>query len=101
MNHVEAGRLSELITSLAADGLTILFIEHNVGMVLDTCDRIVVLDFGQVIATGTPDEIAANPLVVEAYLGSEDDATDATPTESIADGTLADPTGSPEIAGRN
>lgn len=70
MNHVEAQSLVELINSLSADGLTILLIEHNVGMVLRTCDRIVVLDFGEVLATGTPEEIASNPDVVEAYLGS-------------------------------
>ena len=70
MNHVEADSLSELIASLAKEGLTILLIEHNVGMVMRTCDRIVVLNFGQVIAEGTPEEIAANPAVVEAYLGS-------------------------------
>ena len=55
MNHVEAAKLSALIRSLAADGLTILFIEHNVGMVLETCTRVVVLNFGEVIASGTPD----------------------------------------------
>lgn len=72
MNHVEAGALSELIRSLAAEGLTILLIEHNVGMVLDTCDHIVVLNFGEVIASGAPAEIAANPVVIEAYLGSSE-----------------------------
>jgi branched-chain amino acid transport system permease protein len=81
MNHVEASRLSDLISSLAADGLTILLIEHNVGMVLSTCDRIVVLNFGKVIATGTPDEIASNPTVIEAYLGSADDARPTDRTE--------------------
>jgi branched-chain amino acid transport system permease protein len=79
MNHVEAGALSDLIVSLAEDGLTILFIEHNVGMVLDTCDRIVVLNFGEVIAQGTPTEVAANPVVVEAYLGSDQDTSAAAP----------------------
>ncbi|HEX6249516.1 MAG TPA: branched-chain amino acid ABC transporter ATP-binding protein/permease [Nocardioidaceae bacterium] len=74
MNHVEAGALSALIRSLAGDGLTILLIEHNVGMVLETCDHIVVLNFGEVIASGTPAEVAANPVVVEAYLGSEETA---------------------------
>jgi branched-chain amino acid transport system permease protein len=90
MNHVEATTLSALIRSLAADGLTILFIEHNVGMVLETCTRVVVLNFGEVIASGTPQEIAADPVVIEAYLGTEHDEP---VTGSIAEGTLADPTG--------
>ena len=74
MNHVEADSLSELISSLADEGLTILLIEHNVGMVLKTCDRVIVLDFGQVIATGTPDEIANNEAVIEVYLGAPEEA---------------------------
>lgn len=72
MNHVEADALSDLIGSLASDGLTILLIEHNVGMVMKTCSRIVVLNFGQVIATGTPEQIIENPAVIEAYLGSSE-----------------------------
>ena len=72
MNHVEADALSDLIAGLAAQGLTILLIEHNVGMVMKTCDRIVVLNFGEVIATGSPQEIADNPVVIEAYLGGDE-----------------------------
>ena len=74
MNHVEADGLSDLIRSLTADGLTIIFIEHNVGMVLDTCDHIVVLNFGEVLADGTPAEIAADERVIDAYLGAAEQA---------------------------
>ena len=61
MNHVEAERLSALIRSLAADGVAVLIIEHNVRMMLALCDRITVLNFGEVIAAGTPEEVAAVP----------------------------------------
>lgn len=71
MNHVEADRLSVLIRSLADSGLTILLIEHNVGMVLRTCDHIEVLDFGQIIASGTPEEIKQSAVVRAAYLGAD------------------------------
>ncbi|MGW9628173.1 branched-chain amino acid ABC transporter ATP-binding protein/permease [Microbacterium sp. NPDC055521] len=93
MNHVEAEGLSTLIRSLTEDGLTIIFIEHNVGMVLDTCDHIVVLNFGEVLAEGTPAEIAADERVIEAYLGAADEdaehpgrpaATPPTPTAPAA-----------------
>jgi branched-chain amino acid transport system permease protein len=74
MNHVEAGELSELIGSLARDGLTILLIEHNVGMVMRTCSRVVVLNFGEVIAAGPPETVAGDETVVEAYLGRAEEA---------------------------
>ncbi len=71
MNHVEAQELSTLIRTLAEDGITVLLIEHNVRMVLETCTRIVVLNFGEVIAAGDPVTIAKDPVVIEAYLGSD------------------------------
>ncbi|RVX37860.1 amino acid/amide ABC transporter ATP-binding protein 1 (HAAT family) [Nonomuraea polychroma] len=59
-------RLGEVVRSL---NTTVLLVEHDMGFVMDTCDRIVVLDLGKVIATGTPAEIRENPVVRAAYLG--------------------------------
>jgi branched-chain amino acid transport system ATP-binding protein len=50
-------------------GTTIILIEHDMGVVMDISDRVAVLDMGQKIAQGTPDEVRANPQVIKAYLG--------------------------------
>jgi ABC-type branched-subunit amino acid transport system ATPase component len=63
--------LGNLVVRLARDwGLAVLLIEHDVGMVLRTCDRVEALNFGQSLASGTPTEIAANQDVIDAYLGT-------------------------------
>ena len=79
MNQVETTELSKVIRSLADDGITVILIEHNVRMVIDTCTRVAVLNFGEVIAGGDPVTVASEPAVVEAYLGTAqtDDAKDS------------------------
>jgi sulfate-transporting ATPase len=67
----EAAELSAAIRSTARRrGIGILVVEHDVPLLLQTCDRIVVLDFGRKIAEGTPAEISSNPAVIDAYLGA-------------------------------
>jgi branched-chain amino acid transport system ATP-binding protein len=71
MNLAEKQELMNEIVKLGASGISILIIEHDMGFIMGLCARITVLNFGQVIAEDTPDEIRAHPSVVEAYLGTD------------------------------
>jgi len=78
LDATQSATLEQQLRRLVDGGLTTLLIDHDMRLVLSICDRIIVLDFGRVIASGTPEEIRTDPRVVAAYLGA--------PTAAATDG---------------
>lgn len=73
LNPSESRELMEMIQRIAASGVNVLLVEHDMSVVMNVSHRVVVLDHGVCICQGTPDEVRANPEVIEAYLGSDDE----------------------------
>ena len=69
LNPSETAAIDELIRSIAASGVAVMLVEHDMKLVMNISQRILVLNYGKQLATGTPAEIRANPRVIEAYLG--------------------------------
>jgi branched-chain amino acid transport system permease protein len=71
LRHKEKQALADVLRQLQQEGLSILLVEHDMDLVMDVCDHLVVMEFGTLLTQGTPTEIQESPQVRAAYLGTE------------------------------
>ena len=89
LDETESNALGDLLSKLAAGGMAVLLVEHDMELVMRVCDRIYVLDFGDIIASGTPEEIRRDPMVQAAYLGAVDTTSGSDPSTGQPQGANA------------
>jgi branched-chain amino acid transport system ATP-binding protein len=91
LDESESKALGDLLAKLAADGMAVLLVEHDMELVMRICDHIYVLDFGDIIASGSPDAIRTDAMVQAAYLGEVSPEATAATSPSVDTGVRADP----------
>jgi ABC-type branched-subunit amino acid transport system ATPase component/ABC-type branched-subunit amino acid transport system permease subunit len=94
LSSAESAELARVVRRLADEwGMAVLVVEHDMNFVMGVCDHVLVLDFGALIASGTPDEIRHDPAVIAAYLGDEADDDEADETDAATPAPAAAPGG--------